>query len=152
MRELGGAAAERERAEPAHGRGVAVGHRMGRARQHHAELGRDHMRDALLGIAEIEHADAVPAAALAHGAQEGRAIGVAGVGAAGLRRDGVILHREGEVGPPHRPALFLERLEGVRGVQLMQHVAVDIDQLAAVDPRRHQMGVPDLLEQGFRHG
>ena len=67
--ELGGAAAEGERAEPADGAGMAVGHRMGRARQHHAELGRHHVRDALLGIAEVEDADAVLAAAFAHGAR-----------------------------------------------------------------------------------
>ena len=73
VRKLGGAAAERERAEAADRAGVAVGHRMRRARQHHAELRRDHVRNALLGIAEVEHPDVVLGAALAHRAEEGRA-------------------------------------------------------------------------------
>src|SRR5262249_1464693 len=73
------------------------------------------------------------------------------VAAAGLGGDGVVLHREGEVGPPHWTVLLLERLEGVRGVQLMQHMAVDVDQLAAVDALGDQMGIPDFFEQGFGH-
>ena len=62
----------------------------------------------------------------------------------------VILHRDGQVGPPHRTACLLEALEGVRRMQLMQHVTVDIDQLAAVRTPRHAMGVPDLVEQRAR--
>ena len=151
MRELGGAAAEGERAEPADRRGMAVGDRMGRARQHHAKLRRHHVRDALLRIAEIEDADAVLGTALAHGAQEGGAGRIGGVVATGFCGDGVVLHREGEVGAPHRPLLFFQRLEGMRGVQLVQHVAVDINKVAPVGATRHQMGVPDLVEQGLRH-
>jgi hypothetical protein len=149
---FGGAAAERERAEAADGGGVAVRHRVGGARQHHAELGRDHVRDTLLGIAEVEDADAVLLAARPHGAQEGGAVRIGLVVAARLGGDGVVLHREGEVGAAHRAVLLLQRLKGVRGVQLVQHVAVDIDQLAAVDALGHQVGVPDFLEQGFGHG
>ena len=152
MRQLRRATAEGHGAEPADGRRVAVGHRMRRARQHHAELRRHHVRDALLGIAEVEHLDAVLFAALAHGAQEGGARRVGLVGAAGLGRDGVVLHREGEVRPRHLAALLLQRLEGVRRVQLMQHVAVDVDQVAAVHAAGDEMGVPDFIEQGFGHG
>ena len=72
------------------------------------------------------------AAALAHGLQEGRAGRIGVVVAAGLGGDRVVLHREGQVGPAHRPVLLLQLLEGVRRVQLMQHVAVDVDQVAAV--------------------
>ena len=78
--------------------------------------------------------------------------GLVVVVAAGLGGDGVVLHREGEVRPPHRPLLLLQLLEGVRRVQLVQHVAVDVDQLAAVGAARDEMGVPDLVEQGFGHG
>ena len=151
VRELGRAATEGERAEAADGAGVAVGHRVGRARQHHAELRRDHVRDALLGIVDVEKLDAVAAAALAHRLEKGRARRVGGVVAAGLGGDGVVLHREGEVRPAHRPMLLLQLLEGVRRVQLVQHVAVDIDELAAVGAARDQMGIPDLVEQGFGH-
>ena len=125
---------------------------MGRARQHHAELRRDDMRDALLGIAEIEDADAV-------------AGGCPRAWRAGRRRrpDWSSSVRPGLVatvwsciekvrsGRAHRALLLLELLEGVRRVQLMQHMAVDIDEIAAVDALRDEMGVPDLVEQGAGH-
>ena len=107
--ELGGAAAEGERAEPADRAGMAVGHRVGRARQHHAELRRHHVRDALLRIVDVEQPDAVLAAAFAHRPQERRARRIGVVVAAGLGGDGVVLHREGQIGPAHRPALLLQR-------------------------------------------
>jgi hypothetical protein len=152
MLELGGSDREGERTETADGAGMAVGHRVGRAREHHAEFGGDHMGDALLGIAEIEDADAVAAAAVAHGAQEWRTVGVGGVVAPRLGRDGVILHGEGEVGPPHRPVRLGELLEGVGPVQLVEHVPVDIDEITAIGAARHEVGIPDLVEQGSRHG
>jgi hypothetical protein len=68
------------------------------------------------------------------------------IGAAGRRRDGVVLHRKGEVRARHVAALLGELAECVRRVQLMQHVAVDIDQVAAVHAPRHEMIVPDFLE------
>ena len=77
--------------------------------------------------------------------------GLVCVVAAGLGRDGVVLHREGQVGPAHRPLLLLQLLEGVRRVQLVQHVPVDIDELAAIGALRDQMGIPDLVEQGVGH-
>ncbi len=151
VRELGRAAAERERAEAADRRGVAVGHRVRRARQHHAELGRNDVRDALLRIVDVEHPDAVPAAALAHRAQERRAGRIGIVVAAGFCGDGVVLHRKSQVRPAHRPLLLLKLLERVRRVQLVQHVAVDIDEVAAIGALRHQMGVPDFVEQSAGH-
>jgi len=41
--------------------------------------------------------------------------------------------------------------KGVGRVQFVQHVAVDIDQVAAIGAPRHQMGLPDLVEQGLGH-
>ena len=152
MLELGGADGESERAEAADGAGMAVGHRMGRARQHHAQFRRHHMGDALLGIAEIEDADAVAAAALAHGAQKRGAVGIGAVVAAGRGGDGVILHGEGEIGPPHRPVRLGELLECVGAVKLVEHVPVDVDEIASVGAAGDEMGVPDLVEQGLRHG
>ena len=62
------------------------------------------------------------AAALAHRLEEGRAGWIGVVVAAGLGRDGMILHRERQIGPAHRPLLLLQLLEGMRRVQLVQHV------------------------------
>jgi hypothetical protein len=42
-------------------------------------------------------------------------------------------------------------LEGVGRVQLVQHVPVDIDEVAAVGAPPHQVRLPDLVEQGLGH-
>ena len=151
VRELARSAPEGERANPADGAGMAVGHGMGRAGQHHAELGRDHMRDPLLGIGDVEQPDAMAAAAFAHRLEERRARGIGVVVAAGQGRNRMVLHGEGEVRPAHRPLFARELLEGMRRVQLMQHMPVDIDEVAPVRAPRHAMRVPDLIEQRLRH-
>jgi hypothetical protein len=152
VRELGRAAAEGERSEAADGAGMAVGNGVGCARQHHAKLRRNDMGDALLRVIDVEKPDGVTVAALAHRLEKRRARWVGAVVAARLGGDGVILHREGEVGSAHGPLLLLQLLEGVGGVQLVQHVPVDVDQIAAVGAAGHQMRVPDLVEQGGGHG
>ena len=152
VRELRGAAAEGERAEAAHRAGMAVGNGVGRARQHHAELRRDDVGDALLGVIDVKNSDVVATAALAHRLDERRAGWIGTVVAAGSGGDGMILHGECEIGPAHRPPLLLQLLEGMGRVQLVQHVPVDVDEIAAVGAPRHQMRVPDLVEQGPGHG
>ena len=146
-----GAATEGKRAEAADRAGVAVGDGVGRARQHHAEFRRDHVGNALLGIVDIEKPDAVAAAAFAHRLEKGRTRRIGGVVAAGPGGDGVVLHREGEIRTAHPPLLLLQLLEGVRRVQLVQHVAVDIDEVAAVGAPCDQVGIPDLVEQSLGH-
>ena len=49
------------------------------------------------------------------------------------------------------PVLFLQLLEGVGCVQLVQHVPVDIDEVAAIGAPPHQVRLPDLVEQGLGH-
>jgi len=58
----------------------------------------------------------------------------------------VVLHREREIRPAYAPVLLLQLLEGVGSVQLVQHVPVDIDKIAAIGAPRHEMAVPDLVE------
>jgi len=149
--ELARAASEGERAEATHGAGVAVRDGMGCARQHHSELGSNDMRDALLGVVDVEQPDAVAAAALAHRLDEcgPRRVGV--LVAARPGRDGVVLHGEREIGTPHAALLLVELLERVRGVQLVQHVAVYIDKVAAVRAPRYEVRIPDFVEQGLGH-
>ena len=60
----------------------------------------------------------------------------------------MILHGEGEIGPPHRPVGLGELLEGMGTVQFVEHVPVDIDEIAAIGAPRHEVGIPDLVEQG----
>ena len=147
MGELAGAAAEGERAEPADGAGVAVGDRMRRAGQHDAEFRRHHVRNALLGIVDIEQPDAVVAAAFAHRLDKGGARRVGVVVASGPGRYRMILHREGQVGPVHFSLLLLQLREGMMGVQLVQHVAIDIEQIAAIGALADAMEIPDFVEQ-----
>ena len=49
----------------------------------------------------------------------------------------------------HRPMLLLQRFKGMRGVQFVQDMAVDIDEVAAIDAARDQMRIPDLVKQGW---
>jgi hypothetical protein len=58
----------------------------------------------------------------------------------------VILHRECQVGPAHRPLLLFQPRECVVGVQLMQHMAVDVEEIAAVGALADAVKVPDLVE------
>ena len=149
--QLRGAAAERQRAEAPDRAGVAVRHRMSCARQHHAELRRHHMGDAVVGIAEVEHADAMPPAAVAGGAQESGAVRIGVVGAIGLGGHHVIECRECQVRPPHAATGLGQLAERVRRMQVMQHMAVDIDEVAPIGAPRHQVGIPDFIEQRLRH-
>jgi hypothetical protein len=64
----------------------------------------------------------------------------------------VILHREGQIGPVHRPPLFLQSREGVVSMQLMEDMPVDIEQIAAVRALADTVKVPDLVEQSAWHG
>jgi hypothetical protein len=64
----------------------------------------------------------------------------------------VVLHHQRQVAPPHRVLLGVEFAEGVRRMQFMHHMPVDVQQLAAVGPLRHVVGFPDLVEQRAGHG
>jgi hypothetical protein len=152
MRKLTGAAAESQRADAADRAGVTIGHRVRRARQHNAEFRRHDVRNALFGIVDVEQPDAVLAATIAHRPNEGGSRWVGGVVAAGFCGNGMILHRESQIGPVHCSLLALQLRESMVRVQLMQHVAVDIDQIASVTALSDAMKVPDFVEQGARHG
>ena len=59
MHQLGGAAAKGQAANSPDGRSVAVGAGQGQAGQGDAQLGRDHVHDAVLRVVHIEHLHAV---------------------------------------------------------------------------------------------
>jgi hypothetical protein len=58
----------------------------------------------------------------------------------------MILHRKGQIGAAHWPALLLQLREGVMSVQLVQYMAVDIDEIAAIGALRDAMKVPYFVE------
>jgi hypothetical protein len=64
----------------------------------------------------------------------------------------VIQRGKGEVGPPHGAIGRGEFLEGVWRVQFMQHMPVDIDEIATVDAPGDNVSVPNLVDERRRHG
>jgi hypothetical protein len=64
----------------------------------------------------------------------------------------MILHRERQIGSMNRPALFLQLRKCMMGVQFMQHMPVDVEQIAAVGALADPMKVPNFVEQSARHG
>ena len=151
MREFARAASERQRADAADGAGMTVGDGMRCTRQDDTEFRRHDMGDTLIGIADIEQPDTAVAAAVAHRPDERRAGRIGVVAAARLGRNRMILHREGEIGPMHGTLLPLQLGEGVMGVQFVQHVTVDVDELPPVGALRDAVAIPDFVEQRARH-
>jgi hypothetical protein len=105
------------------------------------------VRNSLFRVVDVEKPYAIAAAALAHCLDEGFSGRIGGVVAAGPGRHSVILHGEGKIGPVHGTLLLGEPREGVMGVQFMQHVTVDIDEIAAVGALPDAMKIPDFIEQ-----
>ena len=93
--DFGSADAPGERAEGAERGRMAVAADERAARERQAELRGDDVHDALARIADIEQADAVVGAVLAQEADELGACREARVVAPGLRRQDVVLRREG---------------------------------------------------------
>ena len=64
----------------------------------------------------------------------------------------VVGHRQGRVGAADRAAGQPQALEGLRAGDLVDQVAVDVEEAGAVGLRIDEMGVPDLLKQRARLG
>ena len=58
----------------------------------------------------------------------------------------------GEVGPAHLTPGQAQALEGLRGGHLVDEVEVDVEQVATAVEGLDDVGVPELVEQGPRHG
>ena len=122
--------------------GMAVGNRVRRARQDDAEFRRHHVRDALLGIADVEQSDAVRRVPSRIALMNAAPDGLLSSSRPGFGGDGVVLHRESQVRPVHLALLLLQMREGMVRMQLMQNVTVDIEQIAAVGALPDQMRSP----------
>jgi hypothetical protein len=67
------------------------------------------------------------------------------------RRGVVVLGRDRQVEPAHRPALRPQAVEGLRARDLVHEMQVDVDQIRlAVLAVDDDMVVPDLLGEGAR--
>src|SRR5688572_22590445 len=65
--------------------------------------------------------------------------------------DGVVLHRNGEIGPANGPVLRLEALEGMGAVQLVHHMAIHVEKVAAIRAARRHVRIPDFIKHSLSH-
>ena len=150
--DLGGADAEGQRPEAAHRAGVAVAADQGGPGQRNAELRGDHVDDPLARVVEIEEPDPgrsshSPAACRTYG-PAGAKVSSRRPGACG---DDVVDGGEGELGIAHPPPGAPEPLEGPERRDLVDHVAVHVEQIPAVVEPCHHVAGPELVEEGASH-
>jgi hypothetical protein len=148
MLRLGRADAPGERAERALRAGMAVGADQRRAGQHDAELGRDDVNDALVGVVHVEQLDARRAAFLAGGRQKGLAARNQRSPPAGAGIDDMVGDREHPRGVEHPPPGRSQAPKRDRSGALVKEHPVDRDQVVAAD-RGDDMAVPQLGEEGL---
>ena len=149
--DLGGADAERDRAEGTVGRGVGVAAHDRHARLGQPELGADDVDDALLDVAERVEAYAEVGAVLAQ-RLDLRARDRIGDRLVPVdRRDVVVLGREGEVGSTYGAVGETESVEGLRRRHLVEEVEVDVEEVGLPRRAADDVLVPDLLGQGLAH-
>ena len=106
------------------------------------------MNDPLVGVANVEKPDLIARGASAGGLGKRRTQTVG----AGPRDNRMVLHRNREIRPPDGSMGGVEFVEGVRSVHLVQHVAVDVNEIAAVGATGHEVFVPNFIDQSLRHG
>ena len=131
---------------------MRIRHRVRCTWQDHAEFGRHNMGNAVFRVVEIEHTNAIALTAFAHGGDQRRPLGIGVLVATGLGGRCVIERGKGKIWPAYFAIGRLQFLKGVRRVQLMQDMAVDIDKIAAVDAARRHVGVPDFVKKRRGHG
>lgn len=149
--DLGGADAERERAEGAVRRGVRVAADHGGAGLGQTELRADDVHDALLDVAQRVQPDAEVRAVLAQRLQLGPGDRVRD-GLVDVERGGVVvLGGDGQVEPPHRAAALAEAVEGLRAGHLVQQVQIDEEEVGLALGAPDDVVVPDLLRECPTH-
>ncbi|GFO81817.1 MAG: hypothetical protein A49_14440 [Methyloceanibacter sp.] len=142
-----------QRAERAMGRGVAVAAHDGGAGQGEALLRADHVDDALALVELVIIVDAEILGVLGERGDLRRGIRI--VDALGTVRGRHVVVDDGErlLGRAHFAAGHAQTLEGLRARDLVDEMAVDIDEAGSVGSLVDQMFVPDLVVKraGFGH-
>ena len=151
MLDLGGADAERQRAEGAVRGGVGVAADHGGAGLGQAQLRAHDVDDALLDVAQRVQPHAELGAVLAQRLQL-RARDRVGDGLVDVEGRGVvILGRDGEVEAPHLAAGLAEAVEGLRAGHLVQQVQIDEEEVGLAFGAPDDVVVPDLLRECPTH-
>ena len=131
---------------------MAVAADDGHARLGEAELGADHVHDALVAVAHGEQPDPeLPGVA----AERVDLLPADRVGDRLVdveRRDVVVLGGDGQVGPAHGPTGQPEAVEGLGAGDLVHEVEVDVEQVGLARRPVHHMPLPHLVAQRLRHG
>ncbi len=145
--DLGRADAERQRAHGTVGGGVAVAADDGRAGQADAQFRADDVDDALARVEQrdVGHAELGDVALQRLDLQAAFRLGDAGAAVAG--RDVVVGDGDGRVRAAHPAAGEAKALERLRAGDLVDEVAVDVEDAGAVLQPVDDVGVPDLVEQ-----
>ncbi len=147
MRHLRRPDAEAQRPEGAVGRGVGIAADDREAGQRQALLGGEDVDDALRPVVEAEMPDAVPAGIVGERRDHVGDLGIGDRPVAVAGGDVVVGDREGQFRPADLAAGMVEHAEGVERA-LVQQVPVDGEERLAVGAGRHDVGVPDLVEEG----
>ena len=153
MLDFRGADAMRQRPERAMRRGVAIPADHGHARQGPALFGADDVNDALahIGHRVIDHPEIAGVAVQRLDLDAAFLVVDMGVAA---RRGGhvVIGHGDGLFGAAHLAVGQAQALEGLRAGDFVHQMAVDIEQAGAVFGLAGDVGIPDLVIEGFQSG
>ena len=148
--DLAGADAEGQCAEGSVGGGVAVSADNGESGQRDAELGADDVDDALARVIVAEERDAELLGVLI---QSGELLSAEGalVDGAAIGRDVVIDGGKSEIGAADGPLGFAETIEGLRRGDLVDKVAVDVEERTSAGEVAHHVALPHLVEQRLCH-
>jgi hypothetical protein len=146
VRELAGADAEGERAEPAMGAGVAIAADDQAAGEAEAELGADDMDDALPRLVEVEQPDV---AGRRLGPQRRQQIppGLDRAGPPGRGRNRMIGRGEGQFGIVDRNIAAFEVEQAAGAAEVMQQMAIHMQQIGIIADASDDMLVPDFGQQ-----
>src|SRR6266404_1758400 len=150
--DLAGADAEGERAERAVRGCVAIAADDGLPGLRDAQLRPDDVHDALLLAVHVKEADAGFAAIFLERLELQARVGVDDGQRAVRGGDGVVHHREGEIGAADFASLGAQAGEGLRGSAFVDEVAVDIDERGLAGLLMDDVAVPNFLVESLRSG
>src|SRR4051812_26744448 len=123
-----------------------------RARKREALLRPDHMTDALPGVALVVIFQTEQSCVLGHVGDLRRTLGI-WIWLGAIRGRHVVVDDEQRlVGMLHRYAGVAETAEGLRAVDLVHDVPVDIEQTRAVRRLLDEVVAPELVVERVRHG
>ena len=147
MGEFAGADAEGQRAEAAMGAGMAVAADDQAAGKAQAQLRPDDMDDALAGLVDIEQLDAARRGLDPQRRQQFLA-DLAGARPSVRGRDRMVRGRKGQFRIVNFQIAALEIEQAARAAEIVQQMAIDVEQVGIVAETGDDMLVPDFGQQG----